>query len=76
VDDGADADADEEVGPHLAEDGDDLFAAHLDAVAPRQALGRVDRLAAQLGLEHERLNPAFEAQPAHRHAGGDGDDEP
>jgi hypothetical protein len=76
VDDGADADADEQVGPDLAQDRGDLLAAHLQPVVPRQTLRRVDRLAAQLGLEHERLDPPLETQPAEDGAGDDGDEEP
>ena len=73
VDDRAEPDADQQVGPDLAEDGDDLFGAHLDALVEGQPGGGVDDLPSELGLEHERLDVAFEPEPAEHPAGDDRD---
>src|SRR6478609_992591 len=75
VDDGAEPDPDEQIGPDLLEDGGDLFDAHLDALVEAQARGGVDRLAAELGLEDERFDPFLDAEPTEDPAGDDRDDQ-
>ena len=64
VDRSAESDADEQVGPDLAEDGADFFAAHCDAVVPSQPFCGVDDLAVEPGFEHERFHPTLEAHLA------------
>src|SRR5450756_1687763 len=68
VDGRAEPDADQQVGPDLAQDRADLLDADLDAVVPAQAEGRVDQLTAQAGLEDERLDPALDLEPAEHEA--------
>ena len=75
VDDRSEADAEEQVGPDLSQNGADLFDAHADAVVEGQPGGRVNDLSAQGGLEDEWLDPAFEVEPTDGPSRDDGDDE-
>ena len=76
VDERAEADPDQQVGPDLAEDGLDLLAAQRHPVGPGQRLAGRDLPAVQGGLEDERLHPAFDVQPAEDAPGDDGDEQP
>ena len=73
VDRRAEPDADEQVRPDLEQDRAHLLDPHVDAVVPGELRRRIDRFAVEARLEHERLDPLLEAEPAEHVPGDDRD---